>query len=404
MLDFNDAAVPPLEDETNERADAAGELAAAGQAAIDSAAIASFFEVVFGYCDGLIPVRGFVEQGQGIDADARPHNIWIPADGAAPDRLGTYAAWAAREGRAVYVIPGTVAEHGQARAEHVLQMQAVVVDLDAGDIEAKLAHLVRHLGPPTLLVESGGRTAEGVAKLHAWWRLTEPAEGEDLTRLCRLRGEIADKVGGDPHFRSAHQPIRVPGTVHRKHGAARLVGIRGHDPRREVDLAEFAEAVAAMPVLPGLEAPPAAAQGSRPGLDAILTTPVRTGAQDAWTRFQGASAAIGHFVRMVHEGRLTPDEGWAAMCGYNAACLRPAWPVERLKAEAEAIWALHVERNGPAAAPRRGAARRRARAPPRRAARGHLADAGGPHRAAAAHPGRHAGAGRRARRSGSPTS
>ena len=36
------------------------------------------------------------------------------------------------------------------------------------------------------------------------------------------------------------------------------------------------------------------------------------------------------------------------MCGYNAACLRPAWPAARLKAEAEAIWALHLERNGPA--------------------------------------------------------
>jgi hypothetical protein len=75
---------------------------------------------------------------------------------------------------------------------------------------------------------------------------------------------------------------------------------------------------------------------------------VREGAQDAWTRFQGASAAIGHFIRQVHEGRMTPDEGWEAICGYNAACLRPTWPIERLKAEADAIWARHVTRNGPA--------------------------------------------------------
>ncbi|MFO0153519.1 MAG: AAA family ATPase, partial [Alphaproteobacteria bacterium] len=50
----------------------------------------------------------------------------------------------------------------------------------------------------------------------------------------------------------------------------------------------------------------------------------------------------------VHEGRMTPDEGWEAICGYNAACLRPTWPLERLKAEADAIWARHVTRNGPA--------------------------------------------------------
>ncbi|MFL1461812.1 AAA family ATPase [Roseococcus sp. DSY-14] len=329
--DFNGAASLPGE------ADA--------PAAIDAGAIATFLDVVVCYCDGLIPVRGFVDQGQGIDT--RPHNIWIPADATAGELLATYAAWAAREGSAVYVIPGTVAEHGQARAEHVQQMQAAVVDLDTGDVEAKLAHLTRHLGPPTLLVESGGRTAEGQAKLHAWWRLTEPAEGQDLQRLCALRGDIADKVGGDPHFRSAHQPIRVPGTIYRKGGVERVVTIRQHDPRREVDLREFAEAVAAMPFLPGQERATTPAQGDRPGLDTILTTPVREGAQDSWTRFQGASAAIGHFIRQVHEGRLTPDQGWEAICGYNAACLRPAWPLDRLKVEADALWALHVERHGP---------------------------------------------------------
>jgi hypothetical protein len=70
-----------------------------------------------------------------------------------------------------------VAETGQARAADVLQMQSLVVDLDSGDIPAKLDHLLHHLGRPTLIVESGGRTPEGVTKLHVWWKLTEPAEG-----------------------------------------------------------------------------------------------------------------------------------------------------------------------------------------------------------------------------------
>lgn len=338
--DFNDA-VSALED----RLPSEGQSIAT-PAAPDLEQIKSFLAVAFSYCEGLIPVRGFVDQGQGLTT--RPHNIWIPADAAAPELLVTYAAWAAREGSAVYVIPGTVAEHGQARAEHVLQMQAMVVDLDTGDIAAKLAHLLQHLGEPTLIVESGGRTAEGAAKLHVWWKLTEPAAGAELARLCALRGEIADKVGGDPHFRSAHQPIRVPGTVYRKAGAERIVTIRAHNPARELDLGDFAEAITAMPFLPGQDRAQAGAQADRPGLGAILTTPVREGAQDAWTRFQGASAAIGHFIRQVHEGRMTPDEGWEAICGYNAACLRPTWPLERLKAEADAIWARHVTRNGPA--------------------------------------------------------
>jgi hypothetical protein len=325
--DFNDAATT-LEDR----------LPTEGQsiptpAAPDLEQIKCFLAVAFSYCEGLIPVRGFVDQGQGLTI--KPHNIWIPADATAPELLATYAAWAAREGSAVYVIPGTVAEHGQARAEHVVQMQAIVVDLDTGDIAAKLSHLLQHLGEPTLIVESGGRTAEGAAKLHVWWKLTEPAAGSELARLCALRGEIADKVGGDPHFRSAHQPIRVPGTVYRKAGAERIVTIHAHNPARELDLGDFAEAIAAMPFLPGQDRPQAGTQADRPGLGAILTKPVREGAQP-WP------------IRQVHEGRMTPDEGWEAICGYNAACLRPTWPLERLKAEADAIWARHVTRNGPA--------------------------------------------------------
>ena len=106
--DFNDAAAT-LEDR----------LPTEGQsiptpAAPDLEQIKSFLAVAFSYCEGLIPVRGFVDQGQGLTI--KPHNIWIPADATAPELLATYATWAAREGSAVYVIPGTVAEHGQARA------------------------------------------------------------------------------------------------------------------------------------------------------------------------------------------------------------------------------------------------------------------------------------------------
>ncbi len=49
--------------------------------------IATFLDVVFGYSDGLIPVRGFVDKGQG--KDGKPHNIWIDADETAPGKLST---------------------------------------------------------------------------------------------------------------------------------------------------------------------------------------------------------------------------------------------------------------------------------------------------------------------------
>ncbi len=310
----------------------------------DREQIATFLDVVFGYCDGLIPVRGFIDKGQGFDG--KPHNIWIDADAGARDKLVTFAAWAWREGAAVYVIPGTVAENGQARAADIVQMQAIVVDLDAGEILAKLRHLVQHLGAPTLLVESGGRTREGAMKLHVWWRMSEPATGEDLATLCRLRGDIAYKVGGDSHFRSAHQPIRVAGSVYHKGGFQRIVTILEHRPALELELRDLAELVDAMPLFAGAGREPVGAH-AKPSLDDVLTTPVHEGGGDEWTRFAGASAAIGHYIRLVHEGKMSPNDGWEAISQFNAAMLRPAWPLERLKHEADRLWARHVEKNGP---------------------------------------------------------
>lgn len=312
----------------------------------DPAQIGVFLDVVFGYCEGWIPFRGFVDKGQGFAG--RPHNIWVKADAKVTEKAVNFASWAAREEAAFYVVPGTVPESGRAKSADIRQMQAVVVDLDAGDIAAKLDHLLGHLGEPTLIVESGGRTPEGLDKLHVWWRLTEPAEGGDIGILCRLRGDIAVKVGGDTHFRSAHQPIRVAGSLYHKGGCKRLVAIRRHNPTLDVDLSEFAEAVDAMPPLPGVGSDPAPSGVAKPGIDDVLITPVREGGEDDWTRFQGASAAIGHYVRMAHDGRISRDEAWEAICQYNAAMLRPSWPVERLASEAQRLWRLHEERNGPA--------------------------------------------------------
>ena len=311
----------------------------------DPAQIGVFLDVVFGYCEGWIPFRGFIDKGQGFAG--RPHNIWVEADSAVAEKAVNFATWAAREGAAFYVVPGTVAAHGQAKSADIRQMQTVVVDLDAGDIAAKLDHLLGHLGEPTLIVESGGRTPEGLDKLHVWWRLTEPAEGDDIGLVCRLRGEIAVKVGGDTHFRSAHQPIRVAGSLYHKGGCKRLVAIRRLEPTLEVDLREFAQAVDAMPPLPGVGSDPAPSGAAKPGIDDVLITPVRDGGQDDWTRFQGASAAIGHYVRLAHDGRISRDEAWEAICQYNAAMLRPSWPLERLASEAQRLWRLHEERNGP---------------------------------------------------------
>ena len=185
----------------------------------DAGMIAAFMDAVFGYCEGYVPIRALAEKG---GPDRPPHTPFIAADGELGAKTAMQATWAADAGMALYAVPGTVARPGEARAEDVAQTQVVLVDLDHGDIEAKREHLIRHLGEPSLEVASGGVTAEGQAKLHLYWRLTEPAEGEDIARVCRLRHMIAVKVGGDrglPLAASA-DPRRRLGLPQERHASA----------------------------------------------------------------------------------------------------------------------------------------------------------------------------------------
>ena len=157
---------------------------------------------------------------------------------------------AAASGLALYVVPGTVSAQGKAKADDVVAMQTMLVDLDHGDVRSKRDHLVEHLGPPSLEVISGGITEEGQERLHLYWKLTEAAVGTDVAAVCKLRSLIAAKVGGDPSFGSAHQPIRVAGSIYRKGGVERLVTVRAQRAV-EYDLSELAEKVEAMPAIAG---------------------------------------------------------------------------------------------------------------------------------------------------------
>jgi hypothetical protein len=141
--------------------------------------------------------------------------------------------------------------------------------------------------------------ADGQRKLHLYWRLTEPAEGEDVAKVCRARHMIASKVGGDPAFRSAHQPIRVVGSVHAKNGTQRLVGILGHNEVAH-DLGELVEAVVAMPPMEGQTASELDfndAGGVRGAVTELFAHRVREGGVDAAIRFDALSRVIGYWIR-----------------------------------------------------------------------------------------------------------
>jgi putative DNA primase/helicase len=218
--------------------------------------------------------------------------------------------------------------------------------LDHGDIAAKREHLVHHLGLPSLEVMSGGVTLEGQHKLHLYWKLTKPALGADIATVCRLRGFIAEKVAGDPSFRSAHQPIRVAGSVYRKGGVERLTTILTENPA-QYELDEFAIAVKVMPSLDGENTSEADAdiKTARKGVAELVGKRVREGGVDGTTRFEALSSVIGHWIRLSRLGDVTKEEAWKEIVAYNEEYIEPPWPLDRLKHEAAQLWRRDAERN-----------------------------------------------------------
>ena len=213
----------------------------------DDQAIERHLDVLFGYLEGLAPIRLFSEAGTAKGPSKTP---FVPVGPRLPQVVQRLAARAPSSGYGVFVVPGVVATEGSAGADDVVASGVLLADLDHGDIAAKRAYLERHIGAASLVVASGGITDEGQDKLHLYWRLTEAAAGEDLRTLTRLRGIVAQRAGGDASFDSIHQPIRVAGTIHGKHGVQRLVRIL-EDLPLEYELADLIERIEDMPGDPG---------------------------------------------------------------------------------------------------------------------------------------------------------
>lgn len=311
---------------------------------IDPAAIHVWCDLVLGYLDGSVTVRLISEKGT---PDQKPMTRFFSvADVSA--KIAALAANAARNRRAVFIVPGTVKTAGTARAEDIRETGVILADLDEGDIEAKRSHLVRHLGEPSMEVASGGKTAEGQLKRHLFWRLTEAAAGDDLALVADLRQTLARKTGGDPSFASLHQPIRVAGTVHGKQGVQAPVRILARNAC-EYELADFADAVRTMPAMPGVkqEADPRPRKHYGVSASELMSRPIREGGQDDETRFGALSKVIGHWLRQVRSGRMSLHEAWIAVVNHNTALIRPPWDENRLRRDFEALLQRDIRDKGP---------------------------------------------------------
>ena len=212
---------------------------------------------------------------------------------------------------AAFVVPA-VLKAAQGRSENVDLQVAVVVDLDTGDTRAKAAWIDEHIGTPTMVVLSGGTTDAGTPKMHLYWVLDDPEE--NVAAVVEARHLLAEKIGGDLQFGRgtpdnplgrAHQPIRIAGSVHAKHGReapVQLVWASGPTPefgwllwkiRNAPRSPWFVEARAA-PASTGFDFGPT--KNQRPDLDSALVEDIHEGGEGEDSRYGRISKVIGGLI------------------------------------------------------------------------------------------------------------
>lgn len=317
----------------------------------DPAMARAFFEALFP-AGAMLHFRAVPEPAR-TDAGGQkepPRNLHYLNDDTFPTTVAGFLDWCLVDRRAAFFLPGVVKPGGTGKAD-VLSLPAIVVDFDKGNPDESLTSVESVIGPASVIVESGGQTEHG-PKLHAYWKINaEDWQSVDL--ICRVREEIARRFGGDPAFKQAAQVIRVPGSVHHK-SEAKLVKLR--DVRPHVyDLSKLAAAlgIADNPARDNSNYFDFSGRDLLPSgnLDRALTAPVHEGAVDELTRFDAAGQALGHFIRMVREGRYTLDEAWTAAREWNQATLVPPWPEDRLRNDFERLNRIDHESHGPIVPP-----------------------------------------------------
>jgi hypothetical protein len=304
----------------------------------------TYFHVVFSYLNGFIPLRSFPEKG---NPDSRPiTNAWVTADDHVLSEALAFAKAANSRKAAFYVIPETVSNTDQASSADVMEMQVFLIDIDEGDTESKLLEMTAVIGEPTMVVESGGVTKEGHPKLHIYWQLTEAARGEDLQVLLSLRHKIALAFGGDTHFKSAHQPIRVAGSVYHKNKETRLVRIRSYS-RMEYNLQELVESLGYLSKSNDKSSSnDVIILDDKLSLDEVMTSKIHEGGNGESSRFANLQRITGYWLRRYHDGLVTQEEALEEIIAYNEANVVPPWPIERLKPMVSALWKKHVQEHG----------------------------------------------------------
>jgi Primase C terminal 2 (PriCT-2) len=213
----------------------------------DPAVLARFVEATFRYADdGTDAVlRTFVEGSNEVLGTVR-----VPLNGAGLDPLIEHAAHQATKAAntarpAVFAPPVATFIGGRTRERDLGNGLVLTVEADQAPTIAR-RNLQFVLGPPTLVVASGGywtdpESGEVEEKLHLHWRCREPSRTiAEHALLKRARALACRFVGADATAITPAHPLRWPGSWHRKHEPrlARIVDLR---PDVEIEPSEVVE-------------------------------------------------------------------------------------------------------------------------------------------------------------------
>jgi hypothetical protein len=209
--------------------------------------LAQFVDALFRYAEegSFVSLRAFDEHNRGVPP-VKIEAVAVNGDlSKLVDRAEAVALLASSsDAPAVFAPPVALFLNGRKAGEKDLSAAlAAAAELDH-EAQAGLLRLRGILGPPTVVVESGGEWAPGKPKVHAYWRYAEPATGKQLERSKQLRVAMLTLVGGDPTNGPDSHPIRWPGSWHRK-GEPRLCRIVELNPDAEIEIDDVIDDVIA---------------------------------------------------------------------------------------------------------------------------------------------------------------
>ena len=347
--------------------------------------LAAFLDMTYGYCEARhgddafaysIVLRGLGEKG--TEAEGVFNEAYASTPIASPfdvDLIFAHMQRLAKYGHAVFIVPACVAPSAlsdkKATEERILLFTVLVVDIDKGDTEAKLAYAVKHLGPASMVVHSGGTTEEGKPKLHAYWRLTEPTD--QIAKVAAARKLLALKIGGDAAFGRCTQVIRLPGSVYGKNGVAKPCCIVAQSTA-EYELDDLLAAIDDMPAMPGIQmdnlklcgtvAPSVYATGNglnflafkrakgdvaheKPDIALTMNSDITEGGdvdRNRWTEF---NRVAGLHIHQARTKIITLDKAAELTMAWAELHMKPLWPQAKIDAEWRGLLDKDMRSKGP---------------------------------------------------------